>query len=65
MSSAADAPREPLFNTNELAAYLNVPLSWIYNNKHLLPGFRVGKELRYRRAEIEDWLELRRESTGE
>jgi hypothetical protein len=41
-----------------------VPLSWIYSNKALLPGFRVGKELRYRRAEIDSWLERRRESNG-
>lgn len=52
---------DPLLNTAGLSNYLNVPMSWIYNNKHLLPGFRVGKEMRYRRSEIDQWLETRRE----
>lgn len=65
MSSVADPLSEPMFTSHELAAYLNVPLSWIYNNKHLLPGFRVGKELRFRRGEIDNWLEGRREASGE
>jgi excisionase family DNA binding protein len=41
---------------------LNVPVKWIYANKHLLPALRLGRELRFRASEVDAWLEDQREN---
>jgi excisionase family DNA binding protein len=46
----------------EVAALLRVPLSWIYARTFRgaaspLPCIRVGRLLRFRRADLEKWLD--------
>jgi excisionase family DNA binding protein len=53
---------DPLLSSSELAAYLGVPVKWIYANKHLLPALRLGRELRFRASEVDAWLEDQREN---
>jgi excisionase family DNA binding protein len=56
-----------LVSTAELAAYLNVPLKTIQSNwkRWGLPGFRVGKHVRFRERDVHAWLEAReREAQG-
>ena len=52
---------EALLGVDALAGELGVPISTIYAWRHrgLGPrGYKVGKYVRYRRADIEAWLEL-------
>lgn len=53
---------EPLATTAEVAAYLNKPESWVYDNAARLdiPRFKVGAHYRYRLSEVERWVETRR-----
>lgn len=51
-----------LVSPGELAAYLAVPVQTIYGwrSKGVGPrGIRVGKHVRYRKADIEQWLASR------
>jgi excisionase family DNA binding protein len=51
-----------LLTIEELAEYLDVPVATVRTwraNKTGPRGIRVGRHVRYRRADIEDWLELR------
>lgn len=50
---------ERLLSPGELAAYLAVPVQTVYGwrSKGVGPqGLRVGKHVRYRKADIEQWL---------
>lgn len=50
---------EPVLTTSELAAHLGVPVQTIHDLRHAgrgPRGFRVGRELRYRLAEVQDWI---------
>ncbi len=56
------APQTPqhLMSTEEVAAYLRVPVTAIYawRTKHVGPkAARVGRHLRWRRADVDAWLE--------
>lgn len=54
-----------LLSVTELAEYLGVPVSTIHywRGKELGPlGFKVGKQLRYRAADVAKWLEEMREA---
>ena len=58
-------PEEPLLTPDELAAFLRVPVATIqsWRTKRTGPrGYRVGKHVRYRRADVEAWLERRASS---
>jgi excisionase family DNA binding protein len=53
-----------LITPEELADWLKVPLSWIYDRTRKsgpgkLPFYRVGKYLRFSIAEIEDYLRIK------
>ncbi len=48
---------EPLMTLDTLADYLGTPKSWLYDNAHTIPHTRVGRMYRFRRAEIDQWLE--------
>jgi hypothetical protein len=40
---------EPLFNAEQIAPRLKVPVSWIYANAEQIPGFlRLGRYIRFR-----------------
>lgn len=50
---------EPVLTTSELAAHLGVPVQTLHDLRHTgrgPRGFRVGRELRYRLSEIQNWL---------
>ncbi len=54
-----------LLTAQDLAAYLDVPLTTLYAWRYRgegPAGFRVGKHLRYRRSDVEQWI---RERVGE
>lgn len=56
-----------LLTAQELANYLEVPLATIYAWRHRRegpPGFRVGKHLRFRWAEVEGWISDRIHNFG-
>lgn len=56
----------PLLSPHEVAAFLGVPLQTIYRwrYRHEGPlGYRVGRHVRYRIADIERWLEERRDAS--
>lgn len=52
---------DPLMTAADLATYLAKPLSWVYHNASLLPGYRIGRVLRFRRSDIELWLQDNRD----
>jgi len=50
---------EPVLTTSELAAHLGVPVQTIHDLRHDgrgPRGFRVGRELRYRLSEVQEWF---------
>lgn len=51
-----------LMTLEELAEFLGVTPRWIYDNHKAqgIPAFQIGRTLRFRRADIDAWLETRR-----
>lgn len=48
-----------LLTVEELADYLGVPIATLYQWRHRRegpPGFRVGRYIRYRRNDVEQWI---------
>lgn len=54
---------EPLLTVQDLATYLGVPKSWIYENNHEIPHMKIRREYRYRASEVNAWLETTRGGT--
>lgn len=56
-----------LLTVTEVAAYLGVPPSRIYDRWRAwgLPGIKIGQSLRFRLAEIDDWLEQQKAACQE
>ena len=55
---AADV--EPLWRISDVAKFLGVPVATLYQWRRLGSGpraYRLGKHLRYRRFDIEAWLD--------
>jgi excisionase family DNA binding protein len=55
----------PLLTVEEVAALLQVPVSWVYDRTRKssverIPGFRLGKYWRFREADIVAWVERQR-----
>jgi len=49
-----------LITVKELAAYLGVPVTTLYQWRYRRegpPGFRVGRHIRYRWSDVEKWIE--------
>jgi excisionase family DNA binding protein len=58
---------EKLLSPTELADYFGIPIATIYQWRHrgVGPrGMRVGKHLRYRRSDVEQWLESQADAPG-
>lgn len=57
---------EPLLTAVDVAAYLNVSRITIYDwaQKGKIPAFRLGHHWRFRRREIEQWLDENRHAPG-
>jgi len=54
-----------LLTVEELASYLGVPVATLYQWRHRgegPPGFRVGRYIRYRRNDVEQWIRDRLEA---
>ena len=52
----AERPLSP----SQLADYLNVPLTTLYSWRYSddgPPGFRVGKHIRYRWTDVQEWVQ--------
>jgi len=53
---------EPLIDVQQLADYLDVPVKTLYAWRYRRegpPAFRVGRHLRYRRSDIQQWIQQR------
>ncbi len=59
--------RDRLLTVKELADYLGVPVATIYAWRcrgEGPPGFRVGKHVRYRWADVAEWIERQLEDVA-
>jgi excisionase family DNA binding protein len=55
---------DQLLTVQELANYLGVPVATIYAWRYRHegpPGFRVGRHVRFRRSDIEEWISQQRQ----
>ena len=52
---------QPLLSVQEVSVWLNVKPSWVFHHHGPdgLPSLRVGRHLRFRRPEVEAWLDRR------
>lgn len=48
---------DELLTVTDVARLLRKPASWVYNNVTLLPVIRVGRSLRFRRGDMDAWLD--------
>ena len=58
MDSSTTAPAERLWTTAQLAEYLAVPVKTIHQWRYVQKGprgFRVGRHLRFRPADVRAW----------
>lgn len=52
--------RDRLLTVQELAEYLAVPTSTIYQWRYRRkgpPGFRIGRHVRYRHSDVDEWIQ--------
>jgi excisionase family DNA binding protein len=50
---------DPLLSTQELAAYLDLPVATLYAWRYRgqgPSGFRVGRHIRYRQTDVDQWI---------
>ena len=63
MSSTVFAPSSDLLSRNQAAAYLGVSprtlAVWKSTGRYCLPCYKVGRLVKYRKADLERWLESR------
>jgi excisionase family DNA binding protein len=53
-------PRDRLLTVNDLAAYLGVPATTLYQWRYRREGprgFRVGRHIRYQWTDVAEWIE--------
>jgi len=67
-SAAHSSPRDPdeIWDTAGLAAYTGLSVSKFEKDRHFrdpngCPYFRIGRSIRYRRSDVDKWLESKRE----
>ncbi len=48
---------DKIFTVESLAEYLGVGKSWVYGNMRQIPHFKVGRFPRFRKRQIDKWLE--------
>jgi excisionase family DNA binding protein len=56
-SALVNSANDVLLTADEVAAILRVPRSWVYGHLDLLPTVRLGRYVRFRRIEVELFLE--------
>lgn len=51
-----------LFNIEELTQYLSIPKATLYTWTHQkkIPFIKIGRSIRFDKAEIDEWVNLRR-----
>ena len=51
-----------LMSCEDVARYLQVPVSWIHDNHQRLdlPALKLGRHLRFRTSDVDAWLETRK-----
>jgi excisionase family DNA binding protein len=54
-----DQANRILLTADEVAQILRVPRSWVYSHLSELPAIRLGRYVRFRRLEIDGFLEKR------
>ena len=61
METLQNAVRTEVFNMREIAGYLGMHVSTLYRlvKRGALPGFKVGRDWRFRREAIDDWCAAR------
>ena len=59
MSFTTPARPEPLVDVATVARFLGVPKSWVYERakQYGLPHHFVGRYLRFRLSEVQDWMD--------
>ncbi len=57
--TAGNSSGEGLLTADEVAQILRVPRSWVYSHLSELPVIRLGRYVRFRRSEIDGFLEKR------
>lgn len=59
-SSSQKDDRETILDVEGLASYLKVNKSWVYERTHLneIPYYKIGKFPRFRKKDIDQWLNL-------
>lgn len=56
-----DLKVDPMFSVEEAGAHLGVSVSWIYNEgKHLIPHYKIGRTLKFRKSDLDEFLERRK-----
>ncbi|MEK6666748.1 MAG: response regulator [candidate division NC10 bacterium] len=57
-------PPSDIFTVGEVAAYLKLPISTVYRlaERREIPGHKVGRQWRFPRAVIDEWLRKRSET---
>ena len=53
---------ETCMNIDDLSFYLNVKAKTLYAMVREIPHYRIGKLIRFKKAEIDAWLESKREN---
>jgi excisionase family DNA binding protein len=67
-SSTDDWGLEPLMDVAELASYLGIPISTVYDWRVHGKGptaYRFGKHLKFAISDVRDWIAQQREPTSE
>ncbi|MEK6529934.1 MAG: response regulator, partial [candidate division NC10 bacterium] len=56
-------PASDIFTVGEVAAYLKLPISTVYRlaERREIPGHKVGRQWRFQRTVIDEWLRKRSE----
>lgn len=59
-------PESEMMTLRELAAYLKMPEKTLYRlaAEGKVPGFKVGASWRFRKSEIDKWIERQEKSNG-
>ncbi len=56
-------PARRLVGVQEVAAYLHLPVGWVYKHRQEIPHYKIGKYLRFDLDDVEAWSRSKR--TGE
>lgn len=65
MPRESSADKDDLATVSQIAGFLQVPKSWVYERTRCrgiqrIPHFKLGKYLRFSRLEVLDWIQHQR-----